>query len=95
MLLVRYSPLMRPVKSVTPLPEHNLKFMKFRASMDVKTDQAFRLKEHPWVRSKSYLSMSRCNTRVANPFFSNACFIHSAIITDRCFPPVQPKAIVR
>lgn len=45
--------------------------------------------------SVNYLSISRCSTRVANPFLSIACFIHSAIITDRCLPPVQPKAMVR
>src|ERR1700757_951551 len=44
---------------------------------------------------KSHLSISLCTTRVANPFFSSARFIHSAIITERCFPPVHPNAIVR
>lgn len=47
------------------------------------------------ARYKAYLLISRWTTRVANPFFPNARFIHSAIITDRCFPPVHPNAMVR
>jgi len=43
----------------------------------------------------SYLLMSRWTTRVALPRFCSDSFIDSAIITERCFPPVHPNAMVR
>lgn len=42
-----------------------------------------------------YLSMSRCTTLAEYECFSSAFRMASPSITERCLPPVQPKAMVR
>lgn len=38
---------------------------------------------------------SRCTTLALYPAFARRLFTSSAIMTERCLPPVQPKAIVK
>lgn len=47
------------------------------------------------IRGENYFSMSRCVTFVEYPFPFNVFCTASANITERCFPPVHPKEIVR
>jgi hypothetical protein len=42
-----------------------------------------------------HLAMSRCRTRTGKRSLRTSFASASAIITDRCLPPVQPMAIVR
>ena len=42
-----------------------------------------------------YSGLSRCTTFTRYPAFRKRLLTSSAIITDRCWPPVQPKEIVR
>jgi hypothetical protein len=43
----------------------------------------------------AYFSMSRCVTLEEKPCFARDFFICSPSMTERCFPPVQPMAIVK
>ena len=45
--------------------------------------------------SLSYFAKSRCTTLDEYLCFCSVFFTDSAIITERCRPPVQPNAIVR
>jgi len=86
------------VKEKSPIPAPRKEFgntllVRYSAAARcVKFSEAGRQPELP---GDSYLSMSRCTTRVANPRLFSAFLIHSVIITERCLPPVQPNAIVR
>src|SRR5271156_6082210 len=42
-----------------------------------------------------YPGLSRCTTFTRYPALRNSLLTSSAIITERCCPPVQPKEIVR
>jgi hypothetical protein len=42
-----------------------------------------------------YLGMSRCTTFTRYPAFCSRLVTSSEIMTERCLPPVQPKAMVR
>jgi len=42
-----------------------------------------------------YPGLSRCTTFVRYPAFRKSLLTSSAIMTERCWPPVQPKEIVR
>ncbi len=46
-------------------------------------------------RTLPYFARSRCTTLEAYPFWCSVLRTASASITERCRPPVQPKAIVR
>src|SRR5580692_10916589 len=46
-------------------------------------------------RCPLYLGLSRCTTFTLYPAFRRRLFTSSAIITERCCPPVHPKLIVR
>src|SRR5262245_8130529 len=43
----------------------------------------------------NYLGVSRCKTLTRYPGFAKRFLTSSAIKTERCCPPVQPKPIVR
>ena len=47
-----------------------------------------------WMRRR-YFGLSRCTTLTRYPARRRCLPTSSAIITERCWPPVQPKAIVR
>jgi len=42
-----------------------------------------------------YPGLSRCTTFTRYPAFRKRLLTSSAIITERCWPPVQPKEMVR
>jgi|HubBroStandDraft_1064217.scaffolds.fasta_scaffold02274_7 hypothetical protein len=43
----------------------------------------------------TYFGLSRCTTFTLCPAFRSRLHTSSAIMTERCCPPVQPKLIVR
>src|SRR5215467_8134483 len=45
--------------------------------------------------SRNYFGESRCVTLTRYPGLARRFFTSSAIITERCCPPVQPKPMVR
>ena len=56
------------------------------------------MKRIRWRRhgaARGYLGLSRCATLTRYPARRNCLPTSSAIMTERCWPPVQPKAIVR
>ena len=51
--------------------------------------------QRPTANDRPYPGLSRCTTFTRYPAFRKRFETSSAIMTDRCCPPVQPKEIVR
>ena len=48
-----------------------------------------------WLASYRYFGLSRCTTFTRYPALRSRLLTSSAIMTERCCPPVQPKEMVR
>ncbi len=58
-------------------------------------DAACRVSAGGRVSRSSYFGLSRCTTFTLYPAFRRRLLTSSAIITERCCPPVHPKLMVR
>jgi len=64
--------------------------MPYLPSLPLRTND-----QRPTTNDCVYPGLSRCTTLTRYPALRRSLLTSSAIITERCCPPVQPKEIVR